>query len=495
MRGRIRLHQQSRLASRRSGTISGRRFALALALVVFTCPGVASADVNSGQMVTATVYSPGQSPTQDSVSVGALAANSDCQRYSGPGIDLHGPGTNPGQTFAALAWPLSTVLECLSVPVHVAGVTAVTVHQTDGSPEWSASSQLSHSDLVSPSDFQDPSAAPVIWSDGSNLSYYRPWRGGSDDNARDVVEQPNPAPLAIDVFEGPPLSVSATASETAVSAGSTITFGATVTPANAGGLSYNWDFDGGAPNSTATGPQVQFLNAGNYNVTVQVTDAAGGGGGDAVPITVTATNASPASRPSPNSPTTGPNTSAGKDPRGPAGNHHGTPTGSFGNNSFSNNNPDHKNRAASATHTGKHKSAAHATTTTPAPSSTPSGAQTTPGSALAPSSTTGHSTRVSGARHSSPPVKQSSTPELRATPQTPLVTGRLISDVIPLPPGASPLVHVVPASIASAPARHAVRTSLVPIVGAGLAIFLLLSLGAARELRGQGDWRTLRFGS
>jgi hypothetical protein len=76
------------------------------------------------------------------------------------------------------------------------------------------------------------------------------------------------------------------------------------------------------------------------------------------------------------------------------------------------------------------------------------------------------------------------------------VAGQLISDVIPLPPGASPLVHVVPATVASPPpARRAVRASLLPAFGAALAVLLLLGLGAARELGWRPAWPALRPGN
>jgi hypothetical protein len=77
----------------------------------------------------------------------------------------------------------------------------------------------------------------------------------------------------------------------------------------------------------------------------------------------------------------------------------------------------------------------------------------------------------------------------------PRVNGLLISDVTTVPVDASPLVHTVPGAVAAPPARQAVRTSVLPIVGASLAVVFLLGLGARRELRTRRDWRTLRFGS
>jgi hypothetical protein len=69
--------------------------------------------------------------------------------------------------------------------------------------------------------------------------------------------------------------------------------------------------------------------------------------------------------------------------------------------------------------------------------------------------------------------------------------GLLVSDVTPLAADVSPLVHIVPAAVATAPpARQAIRASLLPPVGAGFAVLVLLGLGAGRELRGRRGRRT-----
>ncbi|MFZ0089721.1 MAG: hypothetical protein WAL63_09465, partial [Solirubrobacteraceae bacterium] len=71
-----------------------------------------------------------------------------------------------------------------------------------------------------------------------------------------------------------------------------------------------------------------------------------------------------------------------------------------------------------------------------------------------------------------------------------LVNGRLISDVIPLPAGASPLVRPAPAAAAPAGAvREATRAPALPITLGPLAVIALLGLGARRELRGRRRWR------
>jgi hypothetical protein len=71
-----------------------------------------------------------------------------------------------------------------------------------------------------------------------------------------------------------------------------------------------------------------------------------------------------------------------------------------------------------------------------------------------------------------------------------------VSDVTPLAAGATPLVRVVPAAVATAPpARQAIRASQLPAFGAGFAVLLLLGLGAGRELRGRRRRPTLSTGS
>jgi hypothetical protein len=67
-----------------------------------------------------------------------------------------------------------------------------------------------------------------------------------------------------------------------------------------------------------------------------------------------------------------------------------------------------------------------------------------------------------------------------------VVDGRVISEVTPLPLDASPLVTIVAASPATAPAvRRPARTSIVAGLSAGLAILVLLGLGARHQL----GWR------
>ena len=351
-------------------------------------------------------------------------------------------------------WALSTVLGCLSTPVPVAAVHGVTVINGQGAPETGPGSMLTPADLApqGSTDFNNPQEAPVVQALGSLNQYDRPWRGGGqgqpDYDFLDEVQGTDngqPLPIAIEVFEGPLLTVTVSASRTTVPAGGTVTFNATVTGQNGSALSYSWSFDGGAQSSTAPSPQVTFGNAGQYDVTVQVTDSSGGGGSAEIPITVGA--------PPPAATGSHPQTGSGKSrkshtpsgPRKSKGTHAGGPAGK------SNTGKSTTAGKGSSTNTGKNTSTTSSTTST----------STTPASTT-PSSTTGASTHhatASTSRRASTPhraVGHTTAPLTRSTPPLPsgpLVSGQLVSDVTPLAAGASPLVRVVPAAVATAPPR------------------------------------------
>ena len=83
-------------------------------------------------------------------------------------------------------------------------------------PSQGFEAPLDNADLTDPSRYQDsqaPDALPAISVDGSEdqTTYVRPYRGGSDDNARDAVTE-NGAPITLVVYvNGPPLTVQASA--------------------------------------------------------------------------------------------------------------------------------------------------------------------------------------------------------------------------------------------------------------------------------------------
>jgi len=471
--------------------IWGRRLAFAVLIVVSAPGSLAASAAADQQIVTATVYS-SSGTQQASLTLGALEANSNqCPPYTGPVPVQHGQAgltTTPNFTGGDV-WALSTILSCLQPAVPSGAVKGITIIQADGTPESAAGSQLTAADLAPGStDFADPSEAPVIGNQGTasneSIQYDRPWRGGGDNNFNDQVTQTSGSPVAIEVFEGPLLTVTPNASATSVPAGSTVSFSATYAPSNVSGVTYNWSFDGGAANSTASAPTVTFNTGGTYKVTVQVSDDEGGGGVGA--ITVAVTSSTPPSSNN-NGPTTGPKKSGGKHGQVPrkhqSGNggqkHNGSPSnGSTGGH--------HSTTPTSPTHGGTTPagSGGSGTTTPTSGSSSPQGTAPAKSQSAAPKSN----------RHATSHLKAAPPPAPGA--QAPVVTGQLVSDVTPLPAGESPLVHVEAGVVATSQAART-RSSgspLGPVVG-GLAVVALLALGARRELRAKRNWRTLRYGS
>lgn len=476
---------------------------LACALGALGYPvAVATADPTSDQVVSATVYSPGGASQNDSVSLAALQSNPRCTAYSGTDMnELGRTGFVDVQLAPGGTWALSTVLGCLSTPVPVAAVHGVTVINSQGAPEVGPGSMLTPADLApqGSTDFNNPQEAPVVEALGSLNQFDRPWRGNgqgqTDDDYVDEVQGTDngqPLPIAIEVFEGPLLTVTVSASPTTVPAGGAVTFNATVTGQNGSALSYSWNFDGAARSSTAASPQVTFANAGTYEVTVQVTDSAGGGGGTEIPITI--------GTPPPAATGGHEQTGSGKSrkshsPTGPQkskGTHAGAPAG---------NSSTGKSRT-----TGKSTSTTSATTptsTTPTTTSGTTPTSTTPTSTTPTSSSSTHHATVNTSHHAAPSTSRArhataplAKPAPSPPPSGPLVSGQLVSDVTPVAASASPLVRVVPAALATAPpARQAIRASLLPPLGAGCAVLLLLGLGAARELRGRRGRRTPRAAS
>jgi hypothetical protein len=450
---------------------------------------VATADPSSDEVVSATVYSSTGTMQNDSVSLAQLESNPQCTPYSGTDMNELGRNGFVDVQFAPNAtWALSTVLGCLSSPVPVSAVHGITVINSQGSPEEGPGSMLKPEDLVAQgsTDFNNPQEAPVVQALGSSNQYDRPWRGnGQDEPDYDFLDEiqgtdnGQPLPIAIEVFEGQVLTVTVSASGTTVPAGGSVTFNATVTGEGDSALSYSWNFGGGAPNSAVVSPQVTFGASGQYDVTVQVTDSAGDGGGAEIPITV--------GPPSPTATGSHPQTGSGTsrkshNPSGPRkskGTHAGGKPGKS------------STGKSTTTGTGNNSSGGTNTATTTSTTSTSTTSSTTPSSTT---NTSAHTTTPKARpRHASAPVSR---PAPRPPASGPLVSGLLVSDVTPLAPGASPLVRIVPAAVATAPpARQAIRASLLPAFAAGFAVLLLLGLGAGRELRGRRRGPTLRVDS
>jgi hypothetical protein len=479
MRRHARASRRPETANRRSGILPGRRFALVAGLALAflgASTGIAGAD-DTSPIVIATVYGPGGAQSSDSVSLAALTSGSQpCPEYPEDSMTEYGRGGPVTTQFSPTdTWSLSSILDCLQTPIPVTEVTGVTIIDSQGAPELGSGSQLTRSDLASPSDFQNTDENPVVQDNGSTVEYDRPWRGGTDQDYDDQVQEA--PPLSIEVFEGPKLTVTASASQTTISPGTTVSFTSTVTGPDDTGLSYKWNFDGGAAGSTQADPQVAFASAGVWDVGLEVSDSAGGGGATTIPITVKSVSETAGQSHSP----TGPSKSRGKTRGGVPG----KPRTDASQKASSSN-----GRGAPAT-----TSTPPATTSTPAATtSAPATTTSTPAVSSSSSTSTNHKPTARAAHGRAKPSAthpQRGRSPLGATASSePLVTGRLISDVLPLSGGASPLVHDVPAAAATAPALgHTARASIVPIVATGLVILLLLALGAGRELRGRRRWR------
>ena len=503
-RPRIRQREQRRFFGRRPGIVPGRRFALVLAFGVLLPAVAASAAAASAddQFVIAKVFSPGGPPSQASVTIGQLVNDpGNCPEYTGLLPEQHGRNTGTSTPGFSDVWALSTILSCLG-PVAPTGVTSVTV------PNSTGFSQLSPADMGlngGQSDFANPLEFPVVGNKSTigseSVQYDRPWRGGNDNNFADEASEPSETPLPIEVFEGPQLNVNAQASPQTVKAGSTVGFSASFTP-DSGSAQYNWKFDGGAADSTDATPQVTFTSPGTYDVQVEVIDSGSGSTGvDGVQVTVTSSSSTPPPTPGGGG-ATGPNTSNGNAPVGvPSNQPSHKPGSSHGHKGGTGNNGGTNGKHHGSTKPSGQTTTPTTTTTTPTQTPAAGGSTGTGGSGTgsagssggpASSGTTGDNAQQR--QRNSSPLK--STPPAARPPQQRLVTGQLVSDVKPLPVEQSPLVSVVPAALAAARAAHPpASTSILVPVAAGFAVFALLALGAARELRGRRDWRTLRFGS
>lgn len=477
-RPRYRAVKPHRPFRRRPGSLPGRRFALIAASLTLTF-GAASApvraDQDSDQAVTAIVYGAGTTtPVQDTTTIGQL--QSGCPTYTGPEIQFYEPGgtLGPPQSLNySETWSLAAVLSCLPRPIPLASVTGLTVVGSGG-PELSGppeNSQLSPSDLASPSDFADPAASPLISSQGSGIVYDRPWRGGGDSNAKDQVFDATPTPFEFEVFQGPLLTVSASASPASAPAGTTITFTAVVTGVPVGAaLSYTWNFDGAAADSAQPSPTVVLDTPGTYSVTVQVTDDAGGGGGATIPVTVTGPSTPTTTQTTPTR--TGPTTSGGHQPRHPAG----------------------RSKTRASGHAHRHHGA-NATSGSAVPGA---------GSTRQPATSSGSTNAGSRSNAGTPPSTDTPTSRVQSharlrAPDTPrrtgfLVAGRLVSDVIAIPERRSPLVRELAAPLATAPAAVAAASpSVLAAFGALAIVVALLGLGAGSEWRrSRGDRRSAK---
>ena len=505
-RGRDRLHLPG-WTDGRPRSRWGRRLAVAFVLALVVASSTASLAAADQPVVSATIYPASSgSVTHPTAMLGTLGG---CQGYSGPNpMSMYGSNGAPlgPQSLATYStWTLAEILKC-ALQQPLSEITDVQV-----SRGHSFEDLLSNAELTDPAQYQDPAgtgALPVVSNDGGQdqNTYVRPWRGGTDDNAQDVVVQPGP--ISIVVYENsPPLKVTATQSPRSKTASTeAFSFSATVTsqdgsPVPASELSWDWNINDGSTPSLEAAPSHTF-QAGTYSVTVEVADNSTGLGGTAT-VTVNALASSgPGGQPpggggpKPTGPGTGPTHSGG----GPPGRSPGTTPGTGQSGS-------HNHNAGSPSVNNQPSKPHSKSSGQPTQSQSPTPNTTAPhtNSAASPETTAGPSAKAHGTKthrgtnthsaHSSKHVQAPPPNESKPASARPAITGLLISDVRPLPVGASPLVRVVPAQQAAAPAvREAASASTVPVIAASLAIVLLLGLGAGRELRSRRVGRTLRFG-
>jgi PKD repeat protein len=521
-RRRIRLTATRRRSIRRSGFSPGRRFAFtaAFALCLLGHLGAVAAADDTTPLVTATIEGPSGTPSTESISAADLKADpGHCPLYTGPPPTQNTPqSSSPGYIDPNNTWALATIFPCMSPPISLASIQSVTVLHQNGASEADPDSQLSSSDLAPGGNWLHPDEQPVVvYAVSGGDEYFRPARSASDVNVGDQVYD---TPISVEVFEGKPLAVAIETPAQTITTGASLSFGANVTGVQ-GTPSYHWDFDGGATNSTAEAPNVTFSRAGTFNVALQVTDSNGDTGvAQLVTITVNSPSGSPHQQTGTTTQPGNGNDTGSTSPTGhkggkpvppgsggtkPSGNDSGGGKhGKSGQGNQSNHNHRHQaKRSKSRTDSGgtgtSTGTSSGGTGTGTASAGTSAGSGGTQTSSI-PSTPLPASPTPATAHHTSP--RQGNSSGLKA--QTPsvlpegarIVTGDLISHVVTLPLGSSPLVHPESGGTGREPVvRQGVTASPVPALVGGLIIVLLLGLGAGRELRGRRAWRTMTLGA
>jgi PKD repeat protein len=515
------------MSDRRSGPCPGRRFAFGLARSVAGALTVGMSAVSAAAAdspaLSATVYN-GRGSTQQSVSLSDLQQNvATCPEYPGAGSTwveygrggrqetqgLPSPGPSSG------TWALKTVLACLPNPIDPAAITAVVVLARDGSAEQ----PLAPADL-SPGQFNDASEVPVVEDFGDQMGYDRPWRGGSDEDYLDQVQEPSGSPITVEVYEGPTVQVTATANPTTIDAGASVAFSSTVQGPDTN-LRYAWTFDGGAPASSDPSPNETFATAGVYNANLIVTDPSTGAIGSTQPITITV-NTPSGQQTSTTGGTPQPGGGQGQSPTGPQQSPGTTPGGTpppRGHPSSSG--PTAHSGAGSPSATGRHHRRPRSPHRTPpasaskrhqsggggisggrssgAPATSPIPSSPAPvAGSTNPSPTHANPKHTALPHHQAPATTTHTTGPTTPTPAgSPLIAGRLIEGVRTLPLSTSPLARTAAARQAAAAAaavRPAVHTSFVALLLGIVSAVFLLALGAARELQWRPRLPALRPG-
>jgi hypothetical protein len=461
------MRNPGRLAPRRIAQAAGRRSAcplacLAVAAVIAIAPAAAAADI---AMVSATVYpSNGASVATDTVQLSKLQT---CSTYSGPSSLAMNPSGIPYQ-LPSSTWTVATVLQC-GLSLLIDGSTSVQVLTTNRGYE----APLSFADLTDPSQYHDidaPGALPVISNDGGDYldTYTRPYRGGNDGNARDQVSE-DETPISIVVYvSGAPLRVDAVA-HTLSHTAKTKTVKFTATVHGAGGaqiapsaLTWSWSFNGSPPTSAAT-PRYTFGLGVSY-VAVRVTDASTGSGGTAT-LEVGVTNTGPPAR-------------------------HGH-SGGGDKPSKSKSSTGSERKTSTGTNQGQEQSSHHkaAVTTPTTQQPPPTTTSSAPASSPAPQNPRSQATHAARLPRRKPAAERQT---VRRQGSSRLVTGLLVSDVTPLPPGASPLWAQRQPPGAPPQIRQAASESVMTVPVGVLAVLALFGLGVSTELRGRRRIRAPR---
>jgi hypothetical protein len=429
------------------------------------------ADASGPPVVVATVYEPDGTATTASVSAATLQADpQQCPAYPAQPMQEMGAQGSVNVPLASASWGMGSILQCL-LGSQASSVQGVIVINTDGTPEDASGDELQPADWATPSsDFTNSSEVPVVGVQGSSIQYDRPYRGSGDLDFADHISET--APLQIEIFEGPLLTVTPhllegpllSSSSTTVTTGTTVSLSAVVSGQGASNPSYDWTFDGAAGSSSQPSPQVTFNMPGVYALTVQVTDSAGGGGAATVMLTVNPPGGAPA-------PAKGHKHQKGY---GSRGSKRGKATGPLQSNG-------HGGSTAGGS-TGSGTGAAHQTTTaarTAAPT-TPTSTTDTTAPHVAATATPPNPHREHFGRRA---------PRGVIPPVGTVVQGRVIGGVATQSAPAMKIASA--ASGAPAPIRRAISASAaVPLSAAGgaLAVLTLLALGAGWELRGR-RWR------
>lgn len=501
------------------GSIPGHRHALRVALAVVAAALVAAPGAladNSGQQVTATVYPQGGASFPDTTTIGQL--ESSCPTYTGTQPAQVGPSSSPQSSLPSEVWSLGSVLGCLPTPIAVSQVTSVVIFDQLGQPQSGPNSVLSGglntpNDLSTPSDFPSQDQSPLIFSDGSNITYERPQRTAGDLNAADQVTVPDGQAFVFEVFEGPQLQgLTISASSASIAAGQRVSFSVTGVPTG-DQTTYAWNFGGGAKNSTSPTPNLKFPTAGVWPVTLTVTDATAGSVGVATTqITVgAATPTRTSTTPVKVGPTKGKGGAVGAPPRTTTTKTTTKPTATTpqppkttpAKTTPAKTTPAPTTPARTTpTHTVSTPTAAttpaaggsggagggggtrSVATTTPAATATTTHPRTTP---APPTPTPTPTHKATHKAHPKPPAPTKTAPTT-TTPQPTKpsgqrVSGLLLASLAPVPAGKSSLTHPLrPAAASATPLSRATGTSPWAAIAGGSAALLLLVLGATREL-------------